>query len=59
VKRRQAGHRHGPDVPTLEFSQDGKLVGFDIDLGRRLASKIEVRAEFVPVDWVWQDSRPG
>jgi ABC-type amino acid transport substrate-binding protein len=44
-----------PTYAPMEFLQDGELAGFDVDLGRALASRLGVRAEFVPVDWVWQD----
>jgi ABC-type amino acid transport substrate-binding protein/tRNA A-37 threonylcarbamoyl transferase component Bud32 len=44
-----------PTYPPMAFRQDGNLVGFDIDLGQRLAERLGVQAEFVPVTWVWQD----
>jgi tRNA A-37 threonylcarbamoyl transferase component Bud32 len=44
-----------PTYPPMEFRRDGELVGFDIDLARRLADRMGVRAEFVPVKWVWRD----
>jgi polar amino acid transport system substrate-binding protein len=44
-----------PTYPPMEFLQDGELAGFDVDLGKELASRLGVRAEFVPVDWVWED----
>jgi ABC-type amino acid transport substrate-binding protein len=44
-----------PSYPPMEFMEDGKLVGFDIDLANQLAERIGVRAEFVRADWVWNN----
>jgi serine/threonine protein kinase len=43
-----------PTYPPMQFLQDGGLAGFDVDLARRLASRLHVQAEFVPVNWDWQ-----
>jgi eukaryotic-like serine/threonine-protein kinase len=42
-----------PNYPPMEFyAADGRTpVGFDIDLGRRLAAHLGVEAEFVPIPW--------
>jgi ABC-type amino acid transport substrate-binding protein len=40
-----------PTYPPMEFRKDGKLVGFDIDLARRLSRGLGVEAEFVEVPW--------
>jgi ABC-type amino acid transport substrate-binding protein len=44
-----------PNYPPMEFRKGGELVGFDIDLGRDLARRLGVEAEFVPVEWNWRD----
>src|SRR5205807_1774554 len=44
-----------PTYPPMEFPQDGTLMGFDIDLARHLAGRLGVGAEFLSVDWDWQD----
>jgi ABC-type amino acid transport substrate-binding protein len=44
-----------PDYPPMEFHQDGKFAGFDIDLGRELARRLGVQAVFRGVEWDWQD----
>lgn len=41
-----------PDIQPLSFrTPAGEWQGFDIDLGRMLAEKLGVKAEFVPVEW--------
>jgi ABC-type amino acid transport substrate-binding protein/tRNA A-37 threonylcarbamoyl transferase component Bud32 len=42
-----------PTYPPMEFRQDGKLVGFDIELGHAVAEQLGVRADFVEVTWNW------
>jgi serine/threonine protein kinase len=44
-----------PTYPPMEFQRDGQLVGFDIDLAQHLARRLGVRAEFVRIDWAWQN----
>jgi ABC-type amino acid transport substrate-binding protein/tRNA A-37 threonylcarbamoyl transferase component Bud32 len=44
-----------PTYPPMEFRQDGSLVGFDIDLARQVAGRLGLRADFVAVEWDWQD----
>ncbi len=44
-----------PTYPPMEFLKDGALVGFDIDLGRDLARRLGVEAEFVEVAWDWRE----
>jgi ABC-type amino acid transport substrate-binding protein len=44
-----------PTYPPMEFRKTGEVVGFDIDLGRHLAGRLGVEAEFVHVDWDWQN----
>ncbi|MGI8587175.1 MAG: ABC transporter substrate-binding protein [Chloroflexia bacterium] len=36
-----------PTYPPFESLQDGEFVGYDVDLGRALAKRLHVRAEFV------------
>jgi polar amino acid transport system substrate-binding protein len=41
-----------PTYPPMEFvGPDGKLVGFDVELGRALAEKLGVEVEFLVTDW--------
>ena len=41
-----------PNIPPLSFRDEkGNWKGFDVELGRLLAEKIGVTAEFVPVEW--------
>jgi ABC-type amino acid transport substrate-binding protein len=42
-----------PTYPPMEFREGGRLVGFDVDLGRALAERLGVEAEFVEVAWDW------
>jgi ABC-type amino acid transport substrate-binding protein len=44
-----------PMYPPMEFRQDGQLAGFDIDLGRNLARRLGIEADFREVYWDWQD----
>jgi serine/threonine protein kinase len=44
-----------PTYPPMEFRQGGSLAGYDIDLTRHLAQRLGVEAEFVTVEWDWQD----
>lgn len=37
--------------PPFEFVAAGELVGFDIDLGRMIAKKLDVEAKFVKIEW--------
>jgi len=39
------------NVPMSFFNADGELVGFDVEMGERLAHALDLRAEFVPVEW--------
>jgi ABC-type amino acid transport substrate-binding protein len=48
-----------PHYPPMEFEEDGKLAGFDIDLAEALAEQLHVRAHFVPVRWNWDEVRSG
>jgi ABC-type amino acid transport substrate-binding protein len=42
-----------PTYPPMEFVRDGQVVGFDADLVRQLAERLDVRAEFVSAAWDW------
>jgi ABC-type amino acid transport substrate-binding protein len=44
-----------PTYPPMEFRRDGALAGFDIDLARHVAGRLGVQAQFVAVDWDWQN----
>jgi ABC-type amino acid transport substrate-binding protein/tRNA A-37 threonylcarbamoyl transferase component Bud32 len=44
-----------PNYPPMEFQKNGKLMGFGIDLAHDLARRLDIQAEFVPVDWDWQN----
>ena len=35
------------DTPPFNFKDDGKLTGFEVELGQLLASELDVRADFV------------
>src|SRR5947209_7018198 len=35
----------------FEYVEDGKLVGFDIDLGQMMAQKLGVKPTFVKIEW--------
>ena len=39
------------NLPMSFFNADGELVGFDVELAERVASAMDLRAEFVPIDW--------
>lgn len=39
------------DPPMESFNEKGALVGYDIDLGYRIANEMGVKAEFKNVDW--------
>jgi cystine transport system substrate-binding protein len=38
------------DTPPFSFKEDGKLTGFEVELGQLLASELDVRADFVITD---------
>ena len=38
------------NTPPFNFRDDGKLTGFEVELGQLLANELDVRAEFVVVD---------
>lgn len=38
-------------APQSFLEPDGDFVGFDIDVGREIAERLGVEAEFLPVDW--------
>ena len=40
-----------PTYPPMEYEQDGKLLGFDVDVAREIARRLGVQAEFVTMDW--------
>jgi ABC-type amino acid transport substrate-binding protein/tRNA A-37 threonylcarbamoyl transferase component Bud32 len=44
-----------PDCPPMGFRKDGQLIGFDIDLARELARRLGAEADFVLLDWDWDD----
>jgi ABC-type amino acid transport substrate-binding protein/tRNA A-37 threonylcarbamoyl transferase component Bud32 len=44
-----------PACPPMAFRQEGKLVGFDVDLSHELARGLGVEAEFVLLDWNWRE----
>ena len=35
----------------FSYRKDGKLQGFEVDLGKALAKKVGVKAKFVPTQW--------
>ena len=37
--------------PPFEYVENGRLVGFDIDLGDMIAKKLGVKANFVKIEW--------
>ncbi len=39
------------NLPMSFFNADGQLVGFDVELAEELSMALDLRAEFVPVDW--------
>jgi len=39
------------NVPFSFFNLDDELVGFDIELAKSLADSLDVKAEFVPIEW--------
>jgi Na+/H+-dicarboxylate symporter len=39
------------NLPMSFFNADGELVGFDVELGETLADSLQLRAEFVPIQW--------
>jgi ABC-type amino acid transport substrate-binding protein len=44
-----------PTYPPMEYREGDRLVGLDVDLADGLARRLGVRAEFLPVDWDWQN----
>jgi cystine transport system substrate-binding protein len=38
------------DTPPFSFKEDGRLTGFEVELGQLLASELDVRADFVVTD---------
>ena len=42
-----------PNYPPMEFREDDRLTGFDVELGERLAGRLGVSAEFVEFSWEW------
>ena len=40
-----------PNLPMSFFNAAGELVGFDVELGLRLADALGLRPEFVPLGW--------
>jgi Na+/H+-dicarboxylate symporter len=38
------------DYPSSFFNRDGDLVGFDIEMTHRFASRLDARVDFIPVD---------
>lgn len=43
-----------PTYPPMEFRENGDINGFDIEVGRMIARRLGVKAEFRVVDWDWQ-----
>lgn len=39
------------DLPMSFYNESGILVGFDVELGEKLAMALNLKAEFVPVRW--------
>jgi ABC-type amino acid transport substrate-binding protein len=39
------------DYPPQSYMEDGKLVGFDVDVGKRVAELLDVQARFVNPNW--------
>ncbi|MDH4039446.1 MAG: cation:dicarboxylase symporter family transporter [Gammaproteobacteria bacterium] len=39
------------NLPMSFFNTSGELVGFDVELAEKLAAAMNVRAEFVPIEW--------
>ncbi|MBT9672701.1 transporter substrate-binding domain-containing protein [Secundilactobacillus kimchicus] len=37
--------------PPFSYRQNGKLTGFEVDLGRAVAKKLNLKANFVPTKW--------
>jgi len=37
--------------PPFEFVQDGVIIGFDIDIAREIAARLERKMEIVPINW--------
>jgi ABC-type amino acid transport substrate-binding protein/tRNA A-37 threonylcarbamoyl transferase component Bud32 len=42
-----------PTYPPMEFHQEGRLVGFDVELAQAVAGRLGVKAEFEEVGWNW------
>lgn len=40
-----------PTYPVFEFIKDGNIVGFDIDIAREIAARMERELEVVAIDW--------
>lgn len=45
------------NTPPFNFKDDGRLAGFEVELGQMLASELDVRADFVVTDF--NDLLPG
>jgi eukaryotic-like serine/threonine-protein kinase len=43
------------NYPPMEFTQDGKLAGFDVDLIEAVAARLEVRPDYLIADMDWPD----
>ena len=42
---------NGGAFPPFEFVENGKLVGYDIDLGEELAKRMGVKAEWTKIEF--------
>ncbi len=40
-----------PSFPPFEYIDDGKTIGFDIDIATEIASRLEKELEIVPITW--------
>jgi polar amino acid transport system substrate-binding protein len=43
------------NFPPMEFMQDGKLTGFDVDLIEAVADRLGVRPDYINADWDWPE----